>query len=211
MAELGKLHYFNLRGKGELIRLTFAAAGADYEDIRYKPPFPGMGIDEGLDWDADAKAGAPMGQMPFLEIEGQVFCQQSAIARFVAKKHGLMGNDDMQAFKVDMVVETMWPDVAMKCIAFFFEKDEDRKAKMKEEVGQKLPGLLEKIGNWVEGDFILGSTLSLADLAIFDVVGIVRYFYPDFEMPAAIEKVVKNVSENPNVKKWLETRPVTNF
>ena len=34
---------------------------------------------------------------------------------------------------------------------------------------QKLPGILEKIGKWVEGDFVLGSSLSLADLAIFDV------------------------------------------
>ena len=38
-----KLHYFNIRGKGELIRLVFAAAGEDYEDIRYKPPIAELG------------------------------------------------------------------------------------------------------------------------------------------------------------------------
>lgn len=32
-----KLHYFNLRARGELIRLIFAAAGVEYED--YRIPF----------------------------------------------------------------------------------------------------------------------------------------------------------------------------
>ena len=43
MTESSKLHYFNIRGKGELIRLTFAAAGESYDDVRYKPPIPGFG------------------------------------------------------------------------------------------------------------------------------------------------------------------------
>lgn len=29
-----KLHYFNLRARGEIIRLIFAAAGVEYEDYR---------------------------------------------------------------------------------------------------------------------------------------------------------------------------------
>ena len=42
MAEY-KLYYFNVRAKGEIIRLTFAAAGVDYEDIRYNPPMAETG------------------------------------------------------------------------------------------------------------------------------------------------------------------------
>ena len=38
-----KLHYFNFRGKAELIRLVFAAAGESYEDVRYKPHMAGAG------------------------------------------------------------------------------------------------------------------------------------------------------------------------
>lgn len=30
-----KLHYFNARGRAEIARLCFAAAGVKYEDIRY--------------------------------------------------------------------------------------------------------------------------------------------------------------------------------
>jgi prostaglandin-H2 D-isomerase / glutathione transferase len=31
-----KLHYFNIRARGEFIRLIFAAAGVDYEDHRFE-------------------------------------------------------------------------------------------------------------------------------------------------------------------------------
>lgn len=31
-----KLHYFNIRGRGEIIRLVFAAAGQEYEDHRFE-------------------------------------------------------------------------------------------------------------------------------------------------------------------------------
>ena len=31
-----KFYYFNIRGKGELVRLALAAAGVDFQDIRYK-------------------------------------------------------------------------------------------------------------------------------------------------------------------------------
>ena len=39
-----KLHYFNARGKGELIRLVLAAAGVEYEDLRYKTPMAETGL-----------------------------------------------------------------------------------------------------------------------------------------------------------------------
>ena len=32
-----KLHYFNARGWGEMIRLMFAQQGQQYEDVRYTP------------------------------------------------------------------------------------------------------------------------------------------------------------------------------
>ena len=50
----------------------------------------------GLDWDEKAKSGAPLGQLPILEFHGQKFCQSSAIARFLAAKFNLMGDDEMQ-------------------------------------------------------------------------------------------------------------------
>ena len=40
-----KFYYFNVRAKGEIVRLIFAAAGVQYEDIRYNPPMAENGYD----------------------------------------------------------------------------------------------------------------------------------------------------------------------
>merc|ERR1712168_1379763 len=89
------------------------------------------------------------------------------------------------------------------------EKDEDKKTEIKEQATKSLPDLLDKISQWVEGDFVLGAKLSLADLAILDVMSVVNKFLPEFEPPEAIKKVLKNVNENAGIKKWLESRPIS--
>jgi len=204
-----KFYYFNVRAKGEIVRLIFAAAGVQYEDIRYNPPMAENGY--ALPWNNEAKAATPLGQLPVLEVGGQKFCQQTAIARFVARKHGLMGDNEIEALKVDMVLETMWPDVANKCFAIFWERDEVKKAALKDGLSKSLPITLEKISKWVQGDFVLGAKLSLADIAILDTWSVVHAFLPDLELPAALSNVIKNVKADEGVKKWLETRPVTEF
>ncbi|CAF4653948.1 unnamed protein product, partial [Rotaria sp. Silwood2] len=54
-----KLYYFNGRGRAEVSRLIFAAAGQKYEDIRY----------ERDQWPSH-KSEMPLGQIPFLEFAG---------------------------------------------------------------------------------------------------------------------------------------------
>ncbi len=75
-----KLYYFNVRGRGEIARLIFAAAGQQYEDIRY----------EHDQWPAH-KAEMPLVQMPVLEVDGVKLPQSGAIARFLAKQSNLAG------------------------------------------------------------------------------------------------------------------------
>lgn len=53
-----KLNYFNLRARGELIRLVFHAAGQEFEDNRI----------EREDW-PKFKPNAPFGQAPYLEVK----------------------------------------------------------------------------------------------------------------------------------------------
>ena len=50
-------------------------------------------------------AAMPFAELPALEVDGQTIVQSLAIARYIAKKHGLAGKDDMEAAKADMVVD----------------------------------------------------------------------------------------------------------
>ena len=47
----------------------------------------------------------PMEQVPILEIDGKVYHQSRAIGRYLAKKFGLYGNDDLEAMKIDATVD----------------------------------------------------------------------------------------------------------
>lgn len=83
------LNYFNGRGRAELTRLIFTAAGAQFTDKRYS-------FEE---WPA-VKPTTPIGQLPFLEVDGSVLPQSVAIARFVAKETGLAGNGNLEQVKL---------------------------------------------------------------------------------------------------------------
>lgn len=52
-----RFFHFNVRGRGEVIRMIFAAADQEYEDIRF----------DHSSW-SDYQAKAPLGHAPWLEI-----------------------------------------------------------------------------------------------------------------------------------------------
>ncbi|CAF0861837.1 unnamed protein product [Adineta steineri] len=87
-----KLTYFNGRGRAEISRLIFAAAGQKYEDIRI----------EREQWPA-LKPKTPLGQMPVLEVDGVELPQSAAIARFLAKQFHLAGKDNLEQAEVDAI------------------------------------------------------------------------------------------------------------
>ena len=73
-----KLNYFNGRGRAEITRLIFAAAGASFTDNRV------------ADWPA-TKGDAPLGQLPYLEVDDVKLPQSLSIARFIAREYNLDG------------------------------------------------------------------------------------------------------------------------
>ncbi|XP_065576544.1 glutathione S-transferase 1-like isoform X2 [Artemia franciscana] len=89
-----KLVYFNARGWAELSRLIFAYSGIPYEDFRF----------EREDWPT-YKAESPLGQAPWLEVNGQKLPQSKAVARYLAKVANLTGVNDIEAAKCDAIVD----------------------------------------------------------------------------------------------------------
>lgn len=49
----------------------------------------------------------PMGQLPILEVDGTVMYQSLAIGRFLAKKFGIAGNNDMESYQIDNAVDNI--------------------------------------------------------------------------------------------------------
>merc|ERR1712073_248498 len=85
-----KLTYFDLEGRGELIRLLLHAGNIDFEDFRF-----GFG-----EW-AKHKPNTPFGSVPVLHWDGEEMAQTMAIVRFVAMMVALdfMHAPEEMAFK----------------------------------------------------------------------------------------------------------------
>jgi glutathione S-transferase len=94
-----KLYYFDIKGKGEPIRLLCAHAGLELEDHRFASRDEFLAMKEG--------SQLAFGQVPMLEVDGKhALVQTSAIMRYLGKLSGLYPeNDPLLAAKVDAAMD----------------------------------------------------------------------------------------------------------
>ena len=111
--------YFNVRGAGELCRLTLAVSGAEWEDVRYPMALGSNGFSYGPEFQHDAKAGAfdvNMGSLPILQVVHREenntprlvanLGQSHSIAKFVAVQQGMLGRNAFEQAKIDALYES---------------------------------------------------------------------------------------------------------
>ncbi|CAF1184567.1 unnamed protein product [Rotaria magnacalcarata] len=201
-----KLYYFNSRGRAEVSRLIFAAAGQKYEDIRYNQD----------EWPSH-KTEMPLGQMPALEFNSTKLPQSKSIARFLAKQFHLAGRDNLEQAKVDAVIDTI-DDLIPKLISIFFEQDETKKEELRkkyfdEELPkhfQNLNVLLKEFGNG--GPFFVGNHLTWADLYFYDLSETLLGMNGNcLETYPRLKQNREEVEKQPKIAEYLNNRPKTPF
>jgi len=198
-----KLTYFNTRGRAEPARLILAQAGVEYEDIRL----------EREQWPA-IKPSVPMGQLPFMEVEGKKICQSIAIARYCARRFGLAGNTDLEAALADQAVDAMG-DLVSELVKVMHEKDEAKKAQLgkvlKEEKVPAWLAMMEGVLTAQGGKYFSGAGLTWADICVYNILSSMkdRLGEPPVKTCPNLTALVSRVGNLPNIKKWVETRPVT--
>ena len=89
-----KLYYFNARGGAEMIRLIFAQAAVEYEDVRL----------EGEKW-KEMKPSMPFEVMPVLEVDGKKIGSSMIIGRYLGEKYGLAGENDLENAEIASIVD----------------------------------------------------------------------------------------------------------
>ncbi|KAI1693372.1 putative glutathione S-transferase 5 [Ditylenchus destructor] len=89
-----KLHYFDLRGLGEAIRLIFAYANQPYAER----------IITMEDW-PDYKPNYKYGRLPVLEVDGKQLAQSAVICRYLGEKFGLAGKDEWERAHVNEIID----------------------------------------------------------------------------------------------------------
>lgn len=204
-----KFYYFNLQARGELTRLILAAAGRDYEDIRY-----------GFDTWPEYKPKMILGQCPVLELaDGTQLPQSLTIARYVARENNLAGADNLEAAKIDAVVDTQ-RDVNEEFYSkVFFEKDEAKKAEQQEKfINETLVKHAENLGKLKKAysqneSFFVGKQLSWADIFVFQSISSLLQAMPQVQgkFGDQFKALMEAIHAHAHLKKYLDSRPKTDF
>nr|BAR90779.1 glutathione S-transferase 1 [Nautilus pompilius] len=200
-----KLTYFDGKGRAELTRLLFTAAGVDFHDCR-------IGYVD--DWPA-LKPHTPFGQLPILEIDDNIVIPQSlAIARHIARKYGYAGKDLMEQTQADVIVDT-FDDLHVEFGKTLYEKDESKKNELKRQFREEvLPRYLRNLEKALkkncggEGYFV-GNSLTWADLQAINILDITMSDFPDMlkDFPK-LGSHRQRVENQPRIYEYLRNRPL---
>jgi glutathione S-transferase len=154
-----KLTYFDFDGgRAEPIRITFHAAGIDFEDHRIS--FPEFG---------EMRGNTRFSSVPVLEIDGAAITQSNAICRYVGKMAGLYPEDDLQALYCDEAMGAI-EDLLHYVVHTFGLEGEDLKLAREKLVASWLSVYLKGLGELLTrggGKYFADNRITVADLKVY--------------------------------------------
>ncbi|CAH1163515.1 unnamed protein product [Phaedon cochleariae] len=194
-----RLHYFDMPGQGEPIRMMLTYGNIPFEDVRISRD----------DW-PELRPMMPLGRLPVLEVDGVLIPQYVAISRYVATLAKLHGNDAMENLQVDFLIDTL-EDLKQKMFSYGFETSEEIRKALEEILKGMVPYVMEgfdqrakdnggyiaiKRLTWVDIDFLCAYE-SLRNILNIDILNT----YPN------LKEVKNNVLKEPAIEKWIKSRP----
>ncbi|MFP5271362.1 glutathione S-transferase [Coleofasciculus sp.] len=231
------LVYFQAKGRAELSRLIFTCGEVSFDDQRLSFEDYGQMCSSGE---------LPFGQLPIMKLGDTVISQSCAIARYAAKQAGLYPIDHLQAALSDMIVDA-WrdlQDLLYGCYVDrvvekgqFIMKMREPSVKVKrlnEYFATSVPMHLEKLEQIITqnqaSSFLVGSSLTWADIAVFDILCIYDHTGKFWNEPSAfsyipepdgpyqppkdllqpypnLETLKNTVSQIPQITTWLQSHP----
>jgi len=157
-----KLSYFDIRGLAELNRLVLTASGAKWEDDRIPFTKKEDGSFDRGDWESVRKAKTPYGSVPVLTFNGVQIAQSAAIMRFIAKREGLAGGNEIESALIDGAFEHI-----LDIRKGFFTNKADA-AKLADFWNKGFGDQVASLNKNVTGNpWFAGSKISYADIAIY--------------------------------------------
>ncbi|XP_055962617.1 hematopoietic prostaglandin D synthase [Sorex fumeus] len=193
-----KLIYFNMRGRGEIIRYIFAYLNIEYEDHRI----------EQADW-PQIKPGLPFGKIPILEVDGVTLHQSLAIARYLTKNTELAGSTELEQCQVDGVASTL--DDFMSRFPWAEKKPDVREQAFTQLLTQEAPGLLQDLDAYLgEKEWLVGDSVTWVDFYWEICSSTLLVLQPDLLAGhPRLAALRTRVQALPAIAKWIQRRPPT--
>lgn len=157
-----KLTYFDFAAsRGEECRLALHVAGVPFEDDR---------LPRGA-W-PDLKPNTPYGSLPVLTVAGKgELAQSNAILGWIGRGHGLHPSDAWEAARHEAILAAC-EELRYRVNEVLAVKEEPARTQAREAMAS---GLLQTWGarleRQIQGPFVAGERLHVADIKLFVVVG----------------------------------------
>lgn len=208
-----KLLYFNLRGRGDVIRMALEQSGSEWSE-------------EGIEYAVMKQGGPnfPFAQAPVLVHNGMTIAQTDAILRYIGREWGMYGDNNVESTQIDMLllgVESIRGDYVKLCYGSSFSEEATQAYKDTHVAAAGLSGrtngahfqyledMLGRSDSFVATGFAVGNKLSIADIHLFDLVDLhVRETGPcPAEMQAFphLLRLHATVAAMPKIKAFLES------
>ncbi|CAI5446143.1 unnamed protein product [Caenorhabditis angaria] len=188
------LHYFDIRGWAEYIRLLLVDQNVKFEDVRFAW--------KSEEWE-QIKKNMLFGQVPCMKIGDTEYVQTGAIIRHLARLYDLYGSSPSEATFIDMVFECA-RDLRYKYVRYVYFNDETKENYDNVTLPQILSNLSKLLG---DRQYIGGNKITFADYNLFEELDIANATSPGsinkFENLKAFHK---RMSERPNLKNYLLNR-----
>jgi len=121
------------------------------------------------DWPA-LKASTPFGQLPVLHDGDLAIAQSNAILRYVARKHGLYGKNDVEAVTIDMLNDTQ-EDLRLAYLKLIYQQYDTEKENYIKGLPEKLAVFETHLKKNHDGKgFFVGDKVSFLDYQMFDLL-----------------------------------------
>lgn len=154
-----KLVYFGVRGRAMHIRYLMLDNGIEFEDE----------VITSQTW-GDLKPKTIFGHLPILKDGDFELVQSNAILRYLARKHGLYGQNDREAAVIDMINDQQ-EDMRLAYVRFIYNEYDTGKQAYIESLPNTLALLEKGLSRNNDGNgFLVGNKVSFVDYTVFDLL-----------------------------------------
>lgn len=211
-----ELYYWPaIQGRGEFVRLTLEEAGADYIDVARESE--GLAVMMRMMDHAEHPPFAP----PFLKDGETIIGQTATILLYLGARHGLAPKDPAGGLWTQQIQLTIADFVAEAHdthhpvgVGLYYE---DQKEEALRRSGEFRKSRIPKFLGWFEtilsrnparGGYLVGSSLTYADLSLFQVVEGLSYAFPKATNRALskaprVANLHKAVRQKPRIRAYL--------
>ena len=195
--------------RAEVLRVSLFISNIPFEDVRIsREEFINM-IKTGY---LPNGKKVPFHQLPVIEVDGEIIGQTGAIARYCGKISNLYSNDDINAAKIDQIIDAA-TDITNLVSPTIREKDEQKKVEdrllLKNKLLPRWFRYLENILSESTSDWFVENKMTIADIAMWRLLGWLISGIIDGIPPTIVDSYPKlknihtNVHHHPKVQEWM--------